>query len=223
MSHKVVAEFLGTAFLLAIVVGSGIMGETLAQGNQAVALLANSMATGAGLFVLIQCLGSVSGAHLNPVVSFTEFLWRRISKEIFIKYALAQILGAIAGVLIIHLIFDKSLFQTSTQDRNQSHLWISEIVATFGLICTIGLAGRKHVELAPVSIAAYITSAYWFTSSTSFANPAVTIARAFTNTFCGIAPSGIGPFVFAQVLGALAAFYTLKGIIAHQIELKQQK
>lgn len=210
MKQRFVSEFLGTAFLLIIVVGSGIMGENLAQGNQAIALLANSLATGAGLFVLIQSLGSISGAHFNPVVSLVETLWGRLDRKSLTGYLIAQFLGAVVGVFIAHLMFDLPVLQVSLKDRNGSHLLISEVIATFGLISTIALAGRKHVEFAPLSIAAYITAAYWFTSSTSFANPAVTVARMLTNTFCGISPAGIAPFIIAQLLGASLAFLLLK-------------
>ena len=205
MKAKLIAEFLGTAFLVAIVFGSGIMGESLSQGNVAIALLANSIATGAGLFVLIQTLGPISGAHFNPVVSLSEMLWARLDKKSFFWYLVAQFAGAIAGVVITHLMFNQNIFQISTKVRFSSNLWISEVVATFGLLSVIALAGRKHAEFTPVTIAAYITSAYWFTSSTSFANPAVTVARMFTDTFCGIAPAGVAPFVAAEVAGALLA------------------
>ena len=186
------------------------MGERLSGGNGALALLANSLATGAGLFVLIQTLGSVSGAHFNPVVSLVEYLWGRLDRTTLFIYVLAQITGAVLGVMVAHTMFDESVLQISTNDRNTINLWISEVVATFGLICTIALAGRKHVEFAPISIAAYITCAYWFTTSTSFANPAVTFARMFTNTFCGIGPSGVIPFIVAQVVGAGGGFLLLK-------------
>jgi glycerol uptake facilitator-like aquaporin len=204
------SEFLGTVFLLMIVVGSGIMGENLAQGNEAIALLANSLATGFGLFVLIQSLGQISGAHFNPIVSLIEMLWGRLKKRDLILYWTAQISGALVGVLLTHVMFDQELLQISQKVRVGAHLWVSEVVATFGLISVIALAGRKHVEFAPMAIASYITSAYWFTSSTSFANPAVTIARSFTNTFCGIAPNGILFFIMAQVLGALISFVVLR-------------
>lgn len=208
----ILSEFFGTAFLLMVVVGSGIMGDSLAQGNTAIALLANSLATGAGLFVLIQCLGPISGAHLNPVVSFVELLWGRLDRRSMFAYWLAQFSGGIAGVFVAHGMFNQTILQVSTKTRVGSHLWISEIVATFGLICTIALAGKKHVEFAPVSIAAYITAAYWFTSSTSFANPAVTFARTFTDTFCGIASDGVPLFVLAQAVGATLAYLLLKRI-----------
>lgn len=214
MKTKFLSEFFGTAFLLMIVVGSGIMGEALADGNEAIALLANSLATGFGLFVLIQSLGSLSGAHFNPVVSFVEMLWGRLKKKEMVIYWSAQFLGAILGVLIAHLMFQQELFQISLKNRNELHLGISEVIATFGLISTIALAGRKHVEFAPMAIAAYITSAYWFTSSTSFANPAVSVARMFTNTFCGIAPSGLAMFVAAQFIGAFLVLYLLRKLPA---------
>jgi glycerol uptake facilitator-like aquaporin len=204
------AEFLGTAFLLMVVVGSGIMGESLAGGNIAVALLANSIATGAGLFVLIQCAGPISGAHFNPVVSLIEFFSRRLDRKALLGYWAAQLAGAVSGVWITHAMFHQAIFQVSQKIRAEPHLWLSETIATFGLIATITLAGRNRAEAAPMSIALYITAAYWFTSSTSFANPAVTVARSLTNTFCGIEPSGVLPFVIAQFIGAVIAFQALK-------------
>lgn len=210
MKQKVLGEFLGTGFLLCVVVGSGIMGETLAQGNTAVALLANSLATGAGLFVLIQCLGPISGAHFNPVVSLVEYLWGRLDRKSLFAFWGAQFSGAIIGVWVTHAMFGKEIFELSQKNRALPHLWLSEVVATFGLLCTIALAGRKRVEAAPISIALYIVGAYWFTSSTSFANPAVTLARAFTNTFCGIEPAGVVPFIVAQLVGAAIAFLALR-------------
>lgn len=210
MKIKFLSELFGTAFLLMIVVGSGIMGEILANGNEAIVLLANSLTTGFGLFVLIQSLGSLSGAHFNPVVSFVEMLWGRLKKKEMLIYWSAQFIGAILGVLMAHLMFGQELFQISHKNRNELHLGVSEVIATFGLISTIALAGRKHVEFAPMAIAAYITSAYWFTSSTSFANPTVSVARMFTNTFCGIAPSGVPIFILAQFIGAILSYFLLR-------------
>jgi glycerol uptake facilitator-like aquaporin len=210
MTPKLVAEFLGTLFLLVVVVGSGIMGELLSGGNAALALLANSIATGAGLCVLIQCLGPISGAHFNPAVSVTELLWGRLSPRLCIFYVIAQTLGAVLGVWSAHLMFGLEVFQVSAHDRANPSLWFSEVVATFGLISTIALVGRKRVEAAPATIALYIVGAYWFTSSTSFANPAVTIARSLTRTFCGIAPAGVLPFIVAQLAGVGLAFAVLK-------------
>lgn len=164
--------------------------------------------------MIIQNLGDISGAHLNPAVSLIETFWGRLSKTELLGYSTAQILGGLAGILVTHLIFDLDLLQVSQKVRNLPHLWISEVVATFGLLATIALAGRKHVEFIPMTVAAYITGAYWFTSSTSFANPAVTIARAFTDTFCGIAPSGVMPFVLAEIVGAVLAFLLLRPLVS---------
>lgn len=212
MKTKLASEFLGTAFLLMIVVGSGIMGETLSQGNPAIALLANSLATGAGLFVLIQCLGSISGAHFNPVVSLAEYLWNKIDGKTLQIYLVGQILGAIVGVLATHFMFNLTLLQVSAKDRSTSHLWFSEFVATFGLISTIALVRRKNEVMVPFCVASYIMAAYWFTSSTSFANPAVTIARSLTNTFSGISPEGILGFITAQIMGALCSYFLTRSL-----------
>ncbi len=206
------AEFLGTAFLVMIVLGSGIMAQSLFLGQIGAALLANSIATGAGLFVLIQTLGPISGAHMNPVVSLVEFLWGRSTKRDFFFYVAAQMIGAYIGVITTHLMFNLSPFVISTIDRSGAHLIFSEVIATFGLICVIALVGRKHVEFAPLSIAAYITAGYWFTSSTAFTNPAVMFARMFTNTFCGMAPHHFVPFVLAQIGGTVLAWIILKKI-----------
>jgi glycerol uptake facilitator-like aquaporin len=210
MKVKVIAEFIGTAFLVMIVLGSGVMAQNLFHENTGLALLANSIATGAGLFVLIQCLGPISGSHLNPVVSFIEMLWGRLSKQETVLYILAQMTGAYIGVICTHLMFDLTMFQLSTVERAGLNLAFSELIATFGLISVVALAGKKHVEFAPLSVAAYITSAYWFTSSTSFANPAVTFARMFTNSFGGMAPSHYLTFVGSQLVGAILAWLILK-------------
>ncbi len=198
-----------------IVVGSGIMGDKLSNGNEALALLANSIATGFGLFVLIQILSDLSGAHFNPIVSFSERLRGKLTNGEMFLYWIAQFFGAIIGVLITHLMFDLDVFQIASKNRNELHLSFSEVIASFGLISTIMLSSKKKAELTPFTIAAYITSAYWFTSSTSFANPAVTIARTFTNTFCGIAPNGLVFFILAQFLGALLSFFLLK-CVSHE-------
>lgn len=205
MTKAIFSEFLGTLLLLATVVGSGIMGETLSGGNIAIALLANALATGAMLFVLINIFGPVSGAHFNPVVTAAMYLTGRISSGNAGYYIIAQIAGAMAGVLLAHLMFDQSLLQVSTKIRWGQGQWWSEFTATLGLILTI-LALLKHKpEVIPQAVALYIVGAYWFTASTSFANPAVTIARGFTNSFSGIAPSGIPAFIFAQCAGGLIA------------------
>lgn len=201
------AEFIGTAGLLIVVVGSGIMGETLAQGNLAIALLANSLATGAGLYALIQTFGTISGAHFNPAVSLVEFLWKKLSLTAFFFYSIAQILGAIAGVLLTHEMFGQKILQLSTRDRGEFRFLVSEVIATFGLILVIALSGKRNVEATPAAVATYITAAYWCTSSTSFANPAVTIARSLTDTFSGILLTGAPGFIVAQIAGAVVAFY----------------
>lgn len=212
MKTKLLSEFIGTALLLLAIVGSGILGTNLGQGNLGIALSVNSVLTGVALFFLIKVLGPLSGAHFNPGVSLVETFWGRLDKKILPLYWIAQFLGAIIGVFCAHLIFSMDILQVSSTERVGTHLWVSEIIATFGLICTIALAGKKKVEMAPVCIALYITSAYWFTSSTSFANPAVTLARSFTDTFCGIAPSGVIPFFAAQLVGAVLAFALLKNV-----------
>ncbi len=193
-----------------IVLGSGTMAQNLFQGHVGFALLANSLATGAGLFVLIQCLGPISGSHMNPVVSLVEMLWKRLTLREFVSYVSAQMLGAYVGVIFVHLMFHHTTFEVSTIERSGAHLLFSEGIATFGLICVVALAGKKHVELAPISVAAYITSAYWFTSSTSFANPAVTFARLFTETFGGMAPAHYPGFLIAELTGALVAWLVLR-------------
>ena len=205
-SKKLLAEFLGTLGLLVVVVGSGIMGEALGGGNTGIALLANSIATGAGLFALIQTFGSISGAHFNPAVSFIEFLWKRLSGKEFTYYTVAQIFGAILGVWITHAMFGKSIIQFSTHDRSEVRFLLSEVIATVGLILVIALSGKKNVHATPSAVSMYIVAAYWCTSSTSFANPAVTIARSLTNTFSGIQGSGVTAFIFAQILGSVIAF-----------------
>ena len=207
MIKRLIAEFLGTAGLLIVVVGSGIMGESLAQGNSAIALLANSLATGAGLYALIQTFGHISGAHFNPAVSFVEWLWKRLTKKEFIAYSLIQTLGALVGVWLTHFMFGQNTFQLSTHDRSEFRFLVSEVVATFGLLMVIALSGKKNVETTPSAASLFIMAAYWCTSSTSIANPAVTIARSFTNTFSGILWTGAPGFIAAQFLGATLAFF----------------
>lgn len=199
-----VSEGIGTGLLVAAVVGSGIMGERLAGGNMALALLANSIATGAVLVTLIFTFAPISGAHFNPAVSFAAaveggFPWRRVP-----GYVVAQTIGAIVGVFAAHLMFELPLVTLSQRSRVGVAQLFSEFLATFGLLVVVHGTGRR-AAVVPLTVAAYITAAYWFTSSTSFANPAVTIARGLTDTFSGIAPGGIPGFIGAQVLGALAA------------------
>jgi glycerol uptake facilitator-like aquaporin len=203
--RKAAAEGIGTALLLAIVVGSGIMGERLANGNLAVALLANSLATGAGLYVLIVMLGPVSGAHFNPVVSGVSAWEGQLPARICAVYMLAQVSGAFAGVVAAHAMFGLPLLQVSAHLRPTPGEGLGEVIATFGLVLVILLLSRFRREAIPVAVAGFITSAYWFTSSTSFANPAVTLARATTNTFAGISPGSVPLFIGGQIVGGAAA------------------
>lgn len=205
LSRKLLAEGLGTALLLATVIGSGIMGERLAGGNTAIALLANAVATGAGLLALILTFGPVSGAHFNPAVTLSAFWQGRLTKRELLPYLLIQITGAFLGVMAAHLMFGEALFSVSHHIRTGPAQWWSEFVATFGLIAVIIGTSRSRASLTPLAVAAYITSAYWFTASTSFANPAVTLARAVSDTFAGIRPVDTSAFIAAQLLGAVAA------------------
>ncbi len=207
--RRLLAEGLGTAFLLMAVVGSGIMGERLAGGNVAIALLANTIATGAALVVLISIFGPISGAHFNPAVSLVFMLRRELGIALGVAYIVVQIVAAIAGVFVAHLMFAKPVFELATKLRAGPAQAFSEFVATFGLVATI----LGAVKFCPGRVAAlvglYIASAYWFTASTSFANPAVTIARALSDSFAGIAPSSAPAFVAAQMAAALVAYYSL--------------
>ena len=205
LSRRLVAEFLGTAFLVAAVVGSGIMGERLAGGNTAIALLANTLATGAGLAVLILVFGPLSGAHFNPAVTLAEAWQGRLKWRDAPGYIAAQVAGAFVGVLVAHAMFEMAPFAASTHVRSGLSQGISEFVATFGLLATIIACVRQRPQAVPFAVGAYIASAYWFTASTSFANPAVTLARAATDTFAGIRPQDAPLFLGAQVLGMIAA------------------
>jgi glycerol uptake facilitator-like aquaporin len=205
MMRRLVAEGLGTAFLLAVVVGSGIMAERLAGGNMAIALLANALSTGAGLIALILMFASISGAHFNPVVTLSEAFQKNMPSGEVLPYILVQILGAFAGVAAVHGMFESPIFFSSEHVRTGASQWWSEFVATFGLIAVIISCSRSRPTVTPFAVAAYITAAYWFTSSTSFANPAVTLARAASNTFAGIRPIDVPGFILAQLLGAAAA------------------
>lgn len=201
-AQRIAAEFAGTGLLLAIVVGSGIMGETLATGNAAVALLGNSIATGAGLYVLITVLGPISGAHFNPAVSLTFWRTGELTLGLLAAYVAAQVAGGIIGVWITHLMFDLPLLQASEKVRSGVPQWISECLATGVLLATIHLGLRNAAERVPLLVALIVTAGYWFTASTFFANPAVTIARAFSNTFAGIQPADVAGFIAAQLLAA---------------------
>lgn len=204
------AEFTGTLFLLTTVVGSGIMGEMLADGNVAIALLGNTIPTGAILIVLITMLAPISGAHFNPAVTLVFRLRGEVSNQDSVFYVAAQIAGGILGVWIAHLMFDLDLLQFSQKDRTGSAQWFAEGVATFGLLLTI-LGTLKFKDTAvPMAVGLYITAAYWFTASTSFANPAVTIARGLSDTFAGINPSHILMFIIAQIIGAVIAYLYCK-------------
>jgi glycerol uptake facilitator-like aquaporin len=205
IARRLVSETLGTALLLAAVVGSGIMGERLSGGNVAIALLANTLATGATLSALILAFGPISGAHLNPVVTLADawqqgMAWRHVP-----AYLAAQIIGAFTGVATAHVMFGEPIFSASRHIRSGNAQMFSEFVATFGLLAVIWGCSRTHSPYVPFAVGAYITGAYWFTSSTSFANPAVTLARSMTDTFSGIRPQDIPGFIAAQLAGAAAA------------------
>jgi glycerol uptake facilitator-like aquaporin len=204
ISRRLVAEMVGTAFLLAAIVGSGIMAEGLSGGNEALELLCNSTATGAILVVLISVFGQVSGAHLNPAVTLSFAVRREIGAVLAVGYVLAQVIGGVLGTLIAHVMFNENLLQISTKARVGTGPWFAEALATFGLIVTIFGTQRWKADMVPVTVGLYIASAYWFTASTSFANPAVTLARTITNTFAGIQPSHAPAFIVAQLVGALA-------------------
>lgn len=199
--QKLLAEGLGTAFLLIGVVGSGIMGQALADGNVAIALLANAVATGCILYVIITTLGPVSGAHFNPAVTLAFLLRRETTLSDAIPYVVVQIIGGILGVWAAHVMFDLSILQASTTDRTGVSQWFSEGLATFGLLFVIFGGLKSRPVAVPTLVALYITGAYWFTSSTSFANPAVTIARGFSDTFAGINPAHIPMFIVMQIVG----------------------
>jgi glycerol uptake facilitator-like aquaporin len=205
LARRLASEALGTALLLATVVGSGIMAERLSDGNVALALLGNTIPTGAILVVLIWIFGPLSGAHFNPIVTLAVLVRRELGGRLAALYILAQLVGAIAGVYAAHLMFAENVMQISTKLREGPSQAFSEFVAAFGLILTIFGTLRHRPETTPIAIGLYITAAYWFTASTSFANPAVTIARSLTNTFAGIAPSCVPLFVAAQLAGAGAA------------------
>ncbi len=205
MTHRLLAEFIGTLFLLIGVVGSGIMGEALAGGNIALALLANAIATGCVLYVGITILGPISGAHFNPAVTLAFHLRGQSGPREALAYVAVQIAGGILGVWLAHLMFDLDVLQVSQTARTGPAQWLAEVVATFGLVFVI-FGGLRHAPQAvPTLVALYITGAYWFTASTSFANPAVTVARSFTDTFAGIAPAHAPFFILSQLVGAALA------------------
>lgn len=210
LSRRIVAEGVGTALLLAVVVGSGIMGQRLAGGNDAIALLGNTIATGAGLVVLIHMFGPVSGAHFNPAVTLAVLSRRETDWRTALLYVTAQFVGAVIGVWLAHAMFAEPILQVSAKVRDGPSQGLAEAVATFGLIGTIIGTQRSRPEFTPVAVGLYITAAYWFTASTSFANPAVTLARSLSNTFAGIAPASVPVFLIGQLFGTIAAvgFFT---------------
>lgn len=215
-SRKYGAEFIGTAFLLATVVGSGIMAERLAGGNIAVALLGNTIPTGAILVVLITMLGPTSGAHFNPAVTFAFWLRREITGREGLIFVAFQVAGGLAGMWAAHLMFEEQFFQASLKARTGGSQWFAEIVATFGLVFTIFATLKTSPKSVPMAVGLYITAAYWFTASTSFANPAVTVARSFTDTFSGIRPLDAPLFIIAQFVGAAAAFAVCRWLLAEE-------
>jgi glycerol uptake facilitator-like aquaporin len=213
LARASVAEFIGTALLLAAVVGSGIMGDRLAGGNVAIALLANTIATGAALVALILTFGPVSGAHFNPAVSVADASQGGITWSEAALYVVVQCLGAIAGVALADAMFGEPLFSWSTHVRSGAPQLLSEGTATFGLLSVIWGCARRRSDAVPFAVGAYITAAYWFTASTSFANPAVTIARSMTNTFAGIRPADVGGFIAAQIAGAAIATVLFRWLV----------
>ena len=213
LPRRIVSEFFGTGFLVAAVVGSGIMGERLAGGNVAIALLANTIATGAALAALILTFGPISGAHLNPAVTLADAIERGVSWTVAACYVPAQCAGAICGAIVAHLMFGLPAISVSHHARSGPAQVFSEFVATFGLLCVIWGCSRLRSAVVPFAVAAYITAAYWFTSSTSFANPAVTVARSLSDTFAGIRPIDVPLFVAAQLAGALAATLLFRWLV----------
>ncbi len=213
MKQKLFAELVGTAMLLISVIGSGIMGDALAQGNDAIALLANAIATGCMLFVIITILGHVSGAHFNPAVSFAFFLRGELSAVMLACFVVVQLIGGVLGVWAAHVMFDLPIIQISqTMHRTGGAQWFSEILATLGLLFVIFGGLRARPDAVPALVAFYITGAYWFTSSTSFANPAVTFARGWSDTFAGIYPGHIAIFVVMQLMAVVIGHFSLKAL-----------
>lgn len=221
VGQRLGAEMLGTAFLLATVVGSGIMAERLADGNVALALLCNALPTGAILVVMITMLGPVSGAHFNPAVTAAFLIRGELGGCEAAAYLGAQILGGLLGVVVAHLMFDEAIIQFATTARTGPSLWFAEIVATFGLVGTILITIRTRPDAVAMVVGLYITAAYWFTASTSFANPAVTIARGFSDTFAGIRPQDIPAFVGAEILGAIAAVLVASALIGAPLRFRR--
>ena len=210
MEKKYIAEFLGTFFLVATVIGSGIMGDDLSAGNEAVALLGNTIATGAILFVIIKSFENLSGAHFNPIVSIVFYFLKEINLKDLIFYLAIQFVAGLLAVLSIHFIFEQSLLQIASKPRTGMSMFFSEIIASVGLIITILMVRKNNKSNVSISVALFITAGYWFTSSTSFANPAVTLARTFTDTFTGISPESIIYFFSGQLIGLFIALFIYK-------------
>ena len=210
MEKKYIAEFLGTFFLVATVIGSGIMGDDLSAGNEAVALLGNTIATGAILFVVIKSFENLSGAHFNPIVSIVFYFLKEISLKDLIFYLAIQFVAGLLAVLSIHFIFEQSLLQIASKPRTGMSMFFSEIIASVGLILTILMVRKNNKSNVAISVALFITAGYWFTSSTSFANPAVTLSRTFTDTFTGISPESIIYFFSGQLIGLFIALFIYK-------------
>ena len=210
MEKKYIAEFLGTFFLVATVIGSGIMGDDLSAGNEAVALLGNTIATGAILFVIIKSFEDLSGAHFNPIVSIIFYFLKEINLKDLIFYLAIQFVAGLLAVLSIHFIFEQSLLQIASKPRTGMSMFFSEIIASVGLILTILMVRKNNKSNVAISVALFITAGYWFTSSTSFANPAVTLSRTFTDTFTGISPESIIYFFSGQLIGLLIALFIYK-------------
>lgn len=213
LSRRLAAEFLGTAFLVAAVVGSGVMGARLAHGDVALALLANTIATGAALIAIILTFGPISGAHLNPAVTLADAIERGLSWPHAVQYSVVQIFGGITGTIAAHLMFGLPPISLSQHIRSGPAQFLSEFIATFGLLSVIWGCSRARSSVVPFAVGAYITAAYWFTATTSFANPAVTIARSFSDTFAGIRPADAPLFIVAQLLGALAATFLFRWLV----------
>jgi len=213
LSRRLTAEFLGTAFLVAAVIGSGVMGERLANGNVSLALLANTIATGAALVSIILTFGPVSGAHLNPAVSLADAIESGLPWTEAWQYAGVQVFGGVLGAIAAHLMFGLPTLSLAQHARSGSAQFLSEFIATFGLLSVIWGCSRARMEFVPFAVGAYITAAYWFTASTSFANPAVTIARSLSDTFAGIRPADAPLFILAQILGALAATLLFRWLV----------
>jgi glycerol uptake facilitator-like aquaporin len=214
------AEFVGTAFLLATVIGSGVMGEMLAGGNVAIALLGNTIPTGAILYVLITMLGPISGAHFNPAVTFAFRLRGEMTTGEALAYIAVQVAGGVAGVWLAHVMFDLPVLQVSEKLRASPGQWVSEITATFGLVFAILMTLKARADAVAMVVGLYITAAYWFTASTSFANPAVTFARAWSNTFAGIAPAHMPAFILCQFVGAALAVALARWLLGEATTIK---